>query len=287
LYKGSLAEVEGQILKSEEYFTGLINKFPNWEGSYLQLAHFYTRYGRFDKAKEVYTKGIKSLKKKDGLLSDLSDLYISLEEFDHARETYEQLFDLLPFSIKVQMSLGSTYFFERDFSQAEKIYKHLSDDLFLKPFKKWRVNILTMLGDITFIIRGPVAANIIYREAVSEMSDSDYQAYLFKLPHRLGLVAQSMGDLNEAIRMYNDQLYKGQLQSTFIWSLVFLGLAYMDQGEVDKAKEVWQRFDRYYVYPRDRLKQEFGLDIDDIKYPYFFHGSSPSLRPTLSPSTRG
>jgi tetratricopeptide (TPR) repeat protein len=268
-YKGYLAQYEGKWLEAEQSFKELVNNFPGWGESYLHLAQFYAGQERVIEAKEVYEEGVISVQKSPKLLGSLAATYFSLGDLARAEKTYQQLLALRPFSVETKRALGRVYYHQGRFPEAAKLFKDLSGDSLLKPFKKLRGQILREVGDIAFVHGALATADQAYQEAISEdhIDGIEYGKVITSLTHyRLGLVAQRKGDLNKAISDYEKELFYFPDSP---WSAILLGLAYIDQGDINKARAVWSQFSYNHNY--EKFKKFYNWDIYKDEFNYADH----------------
>ncbi|WP_109486220.1 tetratricopeptide repeat protein [Occallatibacter savannae] len=253
-----------------------IQRHPNQPQNLYMLVEAYLKSGRLEEARKTVGE-LDNLSSNDfRTLNGTGVLLSRYRLYDDAIAHFQSALQANPNSDEVKFNLANAYFEERKYAQAMETAQQVSeagkkDDAYL-----------TLMGDIYAHLGDNANAAAIFNDAISRNPDND-QNYLSlalvnlrsndaaaaqkvlakgqtRIPHSgkiswgLGLVAAMAGNADEAASRFEHAI---ELLPEWAGAYSTLGVLYFQIGEIDKAKEVLNRFKESSVGP--------SLDISRIE----------------------
>ena len=253
-----------------------IQRHPNQPQNLYMLAEAYLKAGKIEDAKSSIQQLDKLSASDYRTLNGTGVLLARYHLYDDAIEHFKSAMEANPNSDEVKFNLSNTYFQKREYAQALDFAGQITeagrkDDAYL-----------TLLGDIYAHLGDNAKAEDIFRDAIARNPDND-QNYLSlalvdlrsanvaaaqqtlakgqariptsgKISWGLGLVSAMAGNTDQAASRFQRAI---ELLPEWAGAYSTLGVFYFQIGEIEKAKEVLNRFKESSVGP--------SLDISRIE----------------------
>jgi tetratricopeptide (TPR) repeat protein len=253
-----------------------IQRHPNQPQNLYMLAEAYLKVEKYDDARKTISELDKLSSGDFRTLNGTGVLLTRYHLFDDAIEHFKAALGADPNSDEVKFNLANAYFEKHQYSQAMEIANQISE-----PGKKDDA-FLTLMGDIYAHLGESAKAAEIFRDAIVRNPDND-QNYLSlalidlrandllaarrtlakgqaripgsgKIIWGLGLASVMAGDANQAASRFERTI---ELLPEWAGAYSTLGVLYFQIGEIEKAREVLNRFKESRVGP--------SLDISRIE----------------------
>lgn len=253
-----------------------IQKHPNQPENFYMLAEAYLKSGKNEDAARTVQQLDKLSSGDFRTLNGVGVLLARYHLYDEALQHFQAAMQANPNSDEVKFNLANAFFQKREYSQALEIAEQISES------GRKDDSYLTLMGDIYAHLGNSSQAADIFREAITRNPDND-QNYLSlalldmrsndiaaaqktlargqsripgsgKISWGLGLASAMAGNLDQAASGFERAV---ELLPEWPGAYSTLGVFYFQIGEVDKAREVLNRFKESSAGP--------SLDISRIE----------------------
>lgn len=242
--------------------TEQIKKNPDQAENYYMLTEAYLKAGDFDKARQTVAALDKVSADDYRTLTGVGVLLARHRLFDDAIQHFKAAIQINPDSDDLKFDLANAYFKKRDYVNALKAAEQISEA------GRQDESFLSLLGDIYAHSNDPGPAERIFQQAITRNPDSD-QAYfalallqfrtnrveearqtLLKAQARipgsgkilwgLGLASVMDGNNADAAKQLERAV---DIMPEWAGAYSALGVFYFETGHIDKARDVFSRFE--------------------------------------------
>lgn len=213
-----------------DYYTVLVNKYPEISKCYYELGHLYLKKGEKINALSAFKLALKYDNDNPYYENSLAFAYVQLEQFDSAIELYKKALEKNPedeWSAVVAQALAAIYHQVKGNSEAA--ISMLENSLLLTKNKS---QVYEAIADIYYDIENLDNAIDYYSLALKEDSENP------KLFSRLAMSYWEKDEIEKAIIFYSKAI---ELDSTYDIAYNNLGVVFLDGlGDAQRAMEYFK-----------------------------------------------